>query len=76
MLDTVVKRDRLIQIPPSFRDVSRQQQGTAHDAMPNHERSGRTLFFGKRQDLSRQLARRVAVERHKVRGQQAIEDRE
>jgi hypothetical protein len=51
MLDRVVKRDPKIEVCPAFRDVARAQQGSADEAMPDHERSGRPLFFGKRKEL-------------------------
>ena len=56
MLRRIVKRDRLIVVRPAFRDVSRMQQGNAHEAMPDHERDCRSLFLGERQELRRKLA--------------------
>ena len=44
--------------------------------MPDHERAGRPLLLGERQELRRKLAHHVAVERHIVRGPEAVEDRE
>ena len=76
MLGRIVKRDRLIEMRSAFRDVSRKQQGNAHEAMPDHERDGRPLLLGERQELRRKLAHHVAVERHKVRDPEAVEDRE
>ena len=76
MLGRIVKRDRLIEMRSAFRDVSRTQQGHAHEAMPDHERNGRPLLLGERQELRRKLAHHVAVERHKVRDPEAVEDRE
>ena len=43
--------------------------------MPDHERDLRLLVFRDRQDLRRQLAQSVAVERHKVRYPEPVEDR-
>ena len=43
--------------------------------MPNHERNGRPLLLGERQELRRKLAHHVAVERHIVRDPEAEEDR-
>ena len=44
--------------------------------MPDHERDGRSLLLGERQELRRKLAHHVAVERHGVRDPEAVEDRE
>ncbi len=76
MFGRIVKRERLIEMRSAFRDVSREQQGSAHEAMPNHERDYRLLLLGERQELRRKLARHVAVERHGVRDPKAVEDRE
>ena len=38
--------------------------------------TGRPLLLGERQELRRKLAHHVAVERHKVRDPEAVEDRE
>ena len=43
--------------------------------MPDHERHGRPLLLGERQELRRKLAHHVAVERHIVRDPEAVEDR-
>ena len=45
-------------------------------AMPDHERDCRFLLLGKRQELRRKLAQRIAVERDEVRDPEAVEDRE
>ena len=76
MLGRIVKRDRLIEVCSAFRDVSRKQQGRAHEAMSDHERDCRPLLLGERQELRRKLAHHVAVERHVVRQPKAVEDRE
>ena len=76
MLGRIVKRDRPIEMRSAFRDVSRKQQGNAHEAMPDHERDCRALFLGERQELRRKIAHHVAIERHEVRDPEAIEDRE
>ena len=76
MLGRIVKRDRLIEMRPALRDVSRHQQGDTHQAMPDHERDCRPLLLGERQELRRKLAHLVAIERHIVRDPEAIEDRE
>ena len=75
MLGRIVKRERLIEMRSALRDVSREQQGSAHEAMPNHERDCRLLLLGERQELRRKLAHHVAVERHGVRDPKAVEDR-
>ena len=75
MLGRIVERERLIEMRSAVRDVSREQQGSPHEAMPNHERDGRPLLLGERQELRRKVARHVAVERHKVRDPEAVEDR-
>ena len=76
MLGGIVKRERLIEVRSALRDVSRSHQGRAHEAMPDHERSCRPLLLGERQELRRELAHQVAVERHEVRDPEAVEDRE
>ena len=76
MLGRIVKRERLIEVRSSFRDVSRTQQGNTHEAMPDHERDRRPLLLGERQELRRKLAHSVAVERHIVRDPEAVENRE
>ena len=76
MLGRIVKRDRSIEMRSALRDVSRVQQGNAHESMPNHERDCRCLLLGERQELRRKLAHRFAVERHEVRDPEAVEDRE
>ena len=53
-----------------------QQQGNAHEAMPDHERDCCPLLLGERQELRRKLAHHVAVEGHVVRDPEAVEDRE
>ena len=76
MLGRIVKRERAIEMLSAFRDVSREQQGNAHEAMPDHERDRRPLLLGERQELRCELAQSVAVECHKVRDPKAVEDRE
>ena len=76
MLGWIVKRERLIVVRSALRDVSRIQQGRAHDAMPDHERDGRPLLLGERQKLRRSLTHQVAVERHVARDPEAVENRE
>ena len=76
MLGGIVKRDSAIEVRSAFRDVPRIQQGHAHEAMPDHERSGRSLLLGERRNCAARLAHRVAVERHVVRDPEAVKDRE
>src|SRR3984893_936979 len=75
MFDRIVKRKRLIFVYDGFREVSREHQGRAHGAMPEHERDLPSLFLGKRQDLRGTLARYIAVERYKVRLKQSVDSR-
>ena len=75
MLGRIVKRHRLIVVRSAFRDVSRFQQGSAHKAMPDHERDCRPLLLSERQELLCKLARQVAIECHIVRDPEAVEDR-
>ncbi len=42
--------------------------------MPDHQRDGRPLLLGKRQELGRKLTHDVAVERHKIRDPEAVEN--
>ena len=76
MLGRSVKRESLIVVRPALRNVSRFQQGRAHEAMPDHARDCRPLLLGERKELRRKLAHHVAVERHITRGPEAVEDRE
>ena len=56
MLGGVVKRNRLIEMRSSFRDIPSVKQGKAYEAMPDHERDCRPLLLGERQGLHRKLA--------------------
>jgi hypothetical protein len=42
----IVKRDSLVEVRPTFQDVARDQQGTADEAMANHQRNRRPLLLG------------------------------
>jgi hypothetical protein len=72
MRDRIVKRDRLIEMRPTFRDTSSNQQGSAHQAMPDHERNGRPLLLSERHELPGKAAHSIAIEGYKVRGPGAI----
>ena len=61
---------------PGLRDAPRTRQGSAHEAMPYHERGCRPLLLGERQELCCKLERHVAVECDKVGDPEAEEDRE
>jgi hypothetical protein len=76
MLGRIVKRNCLIEMRSACPDISRTQQGNAHDAVRYQERSGRSLPLGERQELPRKLAHHVAVERYVVRQPDTVEDRE
>ena len=76
MLGGIVKRDRLIQVRPAFRDVPPYQQGSSHEAMPDHQRGFRPLLFREHQELRREIATDIAIEGHKVRYPEGVEDRE
>ena len=76
MLRRIVERDRTIEVHSAFCDISRKQQGSAHDAMPDHERTCRPLLLGERQELRRKGARDVAIECYCVRDPEAVEDGE
>jgi hypothetical protein len=54
-------------VHPSFRDISREQQGVSHKAMPDHERDCRRLLLRARQELRREIATNIAVEGRKIR---------
>src|SRR6476469_205501 len=43
--------------------------------MPDHERDGRPLLPGESKELRRELTHHVAVDRHKVRNPEAVENR-
>jgi hypothetical protein len=76
MLDGIVARNSLIEVCSAFRQSSRTQQGSAHEAMPNHERDRRPLLLGEGEELRGKIARDVAFERHGVRDPEAVEDGE
>src|SRR4029077_11975275 len=76
MLGRIVKRDRLIEVRATFRDVSRTRQGNTHDAMGYQERSRGSLFLGECQELRCKLTYGVAVERHIIRDPNAVESGE
>ena len=76
MLGRSVKCNCLIEMRSACPDISRTQQGNAHDAVCYQERSGRSLLLGERQELPRKLAHHVAVERYVVRQPDTVEDRE
>ena len=59
-----------------LREVSSEQEGSAHEAMPDHEWDCRPFFLGEGQELPRELAQHVAVERHIVCDPKAVEHRE
>ena len=74
MLGGIVKRDPAIEICSPFRDVSRKEQRTSHEFMPDHERNGRALLLGKRKELRREVATSVAIECHKICSKETVED--
>jgi hypothetical protein len=63
MLDRIIERKRAIQMRSTFQEVSHEQQGRAHSAMPDHERHGRPLFLGERQEPRRDVPTDIAVKR-------------
>jgi hypothetical protein len=76
MLGRIVKRDCPIVVHTALRDVTRIKQGSAHVAMPDHERSRGALFLRKREEMGREIETDIAVECQSVRGPEAVEDRE
>jgi len=76
MLGRVVERDRLIQVSPAFWDAHPSALRHSHEAMPNHERDCRPLLLRERQELRREIATDIAIECHKVRCPEGVEDRE
>src|SRR5208282_1003573 len=76
MLARIVKRERLIVVCSSCRDIPRAHQGIAHEAMPDHERDCRSFLFRERHVLRRKLTHYIAVERDVVGDTDAGEDRE
>ena len=69
MLGGIVKRDRLIEVRPAFRESPVRSQGNTHEAMADHERDCCPLLLGERQELRRKLAHGIAVERNKFAAQ-------
>src|SRR6478672_12065654 len=76
MFGSIVKRNRLFEVRPSFHDVARTQQRYTHETMCHQERGVRSLLLSERQDLRGNLTHYVAFERHDVRGPETIKDRE
>ena len=74
MLSGIVKYNRLINMCSTLRDFSCRQQREAFDPIGYDERSGRLLLLRERQELRRNLANKIAVERYNVHHPQAVED--
>jgi hypothetical protein len=72
MLGGIVKGNPPIKMLLRFRDHSGAQRRNTSDAMCYQERTRRSLFLGERQELRRKIATYIAVERHVVRGPEAI----
>jgi hypothetical protein len=75
MLGRIVEREGAIEMLSAFRDVTGGEQGVSREAMPKHERGGCPLLLGESQELRRELAHYIAVERHKVRDLEAMKNR-
>jgi hypothetical protein len=58
-----------------FGDSTGDQEGSTHEAMPDHERDGRPLLLGERQELRRKAAHGIAVERYIIRDPKTVENR-
>ena len=76
MLDGIVTRNSLIEVRSAFRQSSRNQQRSAHEAMPNHERDRRPRLVGEGEELRGKIAGDVAMERQRVREPEAVKDGE
>jgi hypothetical protein len=74
MLGRIVKGERPIEMRPASLHISLTEQGNTYEAMPDHERHGRSLLFGKRQELPRQLAQSIAVECQVIHNREPVED--
>src|SRR5262249_4006531 len=70
MLGRIIKCDRAVEMRSPFCKGARMQHGT-HHAMPDHERNRCRLLLRERQELARQLAQSVALERTEARGPEA-----
>jgi len=75
MLGRIIKPDRPIQVSPAPHDVPGKEQGSSHDAMLDHERDCRPLLLRKCEELRREIATDIAIESHKVRDPEGVEDR-
>src|SRR6516165_6951489 len=62
MRGRIVKCERAIEMCPPLRYIPGMLQGKTHDAMPDHERDGRPLFLGERQELRCKLAVHIATQ--------------
>src|ERR1700693_5918139 len=76
MLSRLVKCDGAIELRPASRDIPCRRQGNAHCAMRNHEWDCRPLPLGCCEELCRELAQNVAIERQVVRNPEAVKDRD
>ena len=63
MFSRIVQRKRAIEMRSTFCEFSREQQGRAHDAMPEHQRDGRPSLLGEFQEPRCYVATGIAVER-------------
>src|SRR5262249_17685063 len=59
---------------PTFGYRSRAHQGGAHEAMPNHKRNCRSLLFGERHKLRREVTQSVAIERDIISDPKTVND--
>jgi hypothetical protein len=51
MVSWIIERKRLVEICPTFNNISVTKQGLTHHAVSNHQRYAGLLILGERQEL-------------------------
>ncbi len=75
VLDRVIERHRLIDVPKRFFNIARVQQGNTHVSVPNHQRHRRPLFLRKSEEVRGKLAHHVPSERDEAGNPKSVQKR-
>jgi len=76
MLARIIERDRAVEMRSPVCDIAGMEEGQTHEAMPDHERRRRALFFRNGQKLHGELTHHVPVECDKVCDPQTVKNGE
>jgi hypothetical protein len=76
MFAGIVKCQRPIILRSTPSNIARDQQRSAHESMPDHERDGRLPLLGESEKLRSKIATDIAVEGHVIGDPETVEDRE